>query len=463
MDSANRNLISRRGLLRASAAAGAGFLLSRGGLAQPDRATSASQSQAAAQAPAFIKNPGDTLNVGIIGVGSMGRILIDTCLYTGSPIPNLKFKAVCDIWPFSRNRAASQYATRGGGPVNQYEDYREMLDKEKDLHAVIVATPDGMHAEHTNACLEAGLHVYCEKEMSNSLEKAKSMVLTQRRTGKLLQIGRQRRSNPRYLYALNNILNKNHVLGRVGQATAQWNRSRAVSEDLPTPIPPALAIAPEVLQKYGYGSMHEFLNWRWFRQYGAGPAVDLGAHQLDVINWFLGTCPKSMTAMGSRVPERHHEWFDNVMCLLEYETAAGPVNVSYQVLTSTGYGHYSETFLGDQGILKISENPQDTALYPDPQADDWESWAQNGIIKPKIGPPPAGADARPKEWQLPVELAKPPYQPHLENFFDAIRRGTPLHCPAATAYATAVTALAINKAVQSGEKIHFSQEDFIVA
>ena len=52
-----------------------------------------------------------------------------------------------------------------------------MLDKEKELDAVIIATPDFWHAQHTIDCLKAGKHVYCEKEMSNTLEGARSMVL----------------------------------------------------------------------------------------------------------------------------------------------------------------------------------------------------------------------------------------------------------------------------------------------
>jgi len=57
-------------------------------------------------------------------------------------------------------------------------------DEEYEADAVIVATPDWMHAEHSIACLEAGLHVYCEKEMSNDLEKAKQMVIAAKKSGK---------------------------------------------------------------------------------------------------------------------------------------------------------------------------------------------------------------------------------------------------------------------------------------
>jgi predicted dehydrogenase len=93
-----------------------------------------------------------------------------------------------------------------GVEARAYENYEDLLDKEKDLQAAIVATPDFWHAPITNACLKAGLHVYCEKMMSNTIEGARSMVQTMRETGKLLQIGHQRRSNPRYLFAKQRLL-----------------------------------------------------------------------------------------------------------------------------------------------------------------------------------------------------------------------------------------------------------------
>ena len=110
--------------------------------------------------------------------------------------------------------------------LNAYEDYREMLDKEKELDAVIIATPDFWHAQHAIDCLKAGKHVYCEKEMSNTLEGARSMVLAARETGKLLQIGHQRRSNPRYLHCYNKLITEAKLLGRIVTVYGQWNRAR---------------------------------------------------------------------------------------------------------------------------------------------------------------------------------------------------------------------------------------------
>ncbi len=100
-----------------------------------------------------------------------------------------------------------------------------MLAQEKDLDAVIIATPDWLHSPITIACLEAGLHVYCEKEMTNDIEDARKMVLAQRKSGKLLQIGHQRRSNPRY-WAVNNLIHKDKIAGNLTHVFGQWNRSR---------------------------------------------------------------------------------------------------------------------------------------------------------------------------------------------------------------------------------------------
>ena len=165
---------------------------------------------------------------------------------------------------------------------------RTCSPSEKDLQAVVVATPDFWHAPITNACLKAGLHVYCEKMMSNTIEGARSMVQTMRETGKLLQIGHQRRSNPRYLFALNRLVRDAKICGRLTAAQAQWNR--AVTEDFGWPKKSAMP--PEQLAKYGYTDMHQFRNWRWFKNLGGGPLSDLGAHQIDIFNWWFGVTPR---------------------------------------------------------------------------------------------------------------------------------------------------------------------------
>jgi hypothetical protein len=193
------------------------------------------------------KIPGDLsdIHVAFLGTGSQGQVLLNACL----KIPGLRFKAVCDIWTSYNQTRAARILKKYNHDVNTYENYLEMLSSEKDLDA-----------DHTAACLEAGLHVYCEKEMSNTLEGARKMVKATRKTGKLLQIGHQRRSNPRYLHCYNHLIQDANLLGRITSVNGQWNR--AVQPDLGWPD--KYAIDLETLRKYGFQSMQQFCNWRWY-------------------------------------------------------------------------------------------------------------------------------------------------------------------------------------------------------
>ncbi len=441
-------VVGRREFLTSAGAAGAGLALSQTALGQS------------------IKSNPDDVNIAVVGVGAQGRVLTESILR----IPGIRFKAICDIWSFSK-QYGSGLVKKFGHEVNVYEDYREMLAQEKDLDAVIVATPDWMHAEHANACMDAGLHVYCEKEMSNSLEKARSMVLTARETGRLLQIGHQRRSNPRYIHAVDKLILGEKLLGRVTQAYGQWNRAK--SEDLGWPKKHEIDAA--TLSKYGYDSMSQFRNWRWYRKYGGGPIVDLGSHQIDIFSWVFSVDPKSVMAGGGVDYYKQHDWYDNVLAIYEYENEEGVARAFYQVLTTTSHGGFGETFMGEDGAIEISEVPsRGNAAKREAHAPEekWDELALQGDLKKLVAPIRPSAtknvvvDARTSvelgTWPLPIELVKPAHQPHLENFFDAIRLGKPLNCPAEVGYETAVAVLKVNDAVEAGRKLDFAPGEFEV-
>ncbi len=422
---------------------------------------------------------GDTINVGLIGCGEQGRILVNAML----KIPDIRFRAVCDIWPQNRTRL-ERLLKSYKHDAEPFEDYKEMLAS-ANIDAVVVATPDFVHAEHSNAAMRAGKHVYCEKLMAHTIEAARSMVVTSRETGKLLQIGHQRRSNPRYQHAKNRVLTEANLLGRITNLNGQWNR--AVSDDLGWPA--RAAIPDATLNKFGYASMHEFRNWRWFRKYAGGPISDLGAHQIDVYNWFLGANPASVMASGGNDYYENHEWYDNVMAVYEFPTAAGPVRAFYQVLTTTSAGGgYMEYFMGTEGALKMSENPKYTALFREARAPQWDKWLVEGVVnRPATGSGPAlkpWEKPRPKlgggssssssdatvdvretaaldAWDMPITLDKAIHQPHLENFFDSVRGKAKLNCPGDVAFASAVTVLKVNEAVAAKTTLTFKPEDFV--
>jgi predicted dehydrogenase len=447
-------------------------------------ATSAKLGALFAAAPYIARAAGPSgkatqVNIALIGCGEQGRVLLNAAL----KIPGVRFTAVCDIWPYHRTYAERLLKKFGHDPKS-YEDYRELLSAHPELDAVLIATPDFKHAEHTVAALKAGKHVYCEKLMSNTVEGARSMVLAARETKKLLQVGHQRRSNPRYLHARDKIVRGSKLLGRVTNISGQWHR--AVTDDFGYPAGQAL---PEgKLNQYGYSNMHEFRNWRWFKRYAGGPMSDLGAHQIDVYNWMLGTNPRMCIASGGVDYYSTHEWYDNAIAIFEYPTSEGIVRATYEVLTTTSAGGgYHEYFMGDLGALKISENPKYTKIYREARAPEWDAFATAGIVASPLSGEGAPAPVKPWEkegvkklggptktstvdvretaalsaWEIPVTLDKAIHQPHLENFFDAVRDGSPLNCPGESAFATAVTILKINEAIAAQKMLTYTPSDFI--
>lgn len=171
------NEMDRRSFLRTGALAGTGGMV----LPLVARAESAKK---------------DEIAIGFIGLGrQFDRLIFDAFMVTREDRnlfkqENLQVKAICDICPFHLKRSSKRMKHAYKQEPNTYDDYKEMLVKEKGkLDAVFIATPDWMHGPIAIAAMEAGMHVYCEKGMSHDLAIAKKMVQTSRKTGKLLQIG----------------------------------------------------------------------------------------------------------------------------------------------------------------------------------------------------------------------------------------------------------------------------------
>ncbi len=449
--------LTRRDFLTSSAAVGAGMMLSPRAFAANERPQNR-----------------DAIHLGLIGAGAEGQVLMDAVIKISKDSP-VHFKAVCDIWGYHRDLVERRFrAYRALGHQNEkghaYVDYREMLDKETDLDAVIVATPDFWHHAHAIAALKKGLHVYCEKEMSNSLEHARQMVETARETGKLLQIGHQRRSNPKYRFCYDQVIKKADLLGRITTVDGQWNRSRSACEDLGWPDGTELDEA--TLKQYGFRDMKQFRNWRWYKGLGGGPIVDLGSHQIDIYSWFLETQPCAVVANGGTDYWTGHEWYDTVMCVFEYPTRAGMVRAKYQTLTTNSNGGYFEQFMGDRATLDISESGR-AAVFRESWVpeQDWYPYENQHLIKREEGLAQlqeaksvldVRSSPKPPKYNLLVEMDKPFHQPHLENFFAAIRGEETLNCPGEIGYETAVAVLKVNEAVEAQKRLEFKPEDFKV-
>jgi predicted dehydrogenase len=457
MDTTPTNIPRRDFLQRSAAGLGVGLVLGAPSILR------------AAETP-----PSKKLNVALVGMGKQGQVLFEAM----RNIPGLHFQAVCDIWDWNRQYGAGQVRALQKHTPKAYVDIDEMLATEKDLDVAIIATPDFWHSPHTVKCLGAGLNVYCEKMMSNTIDGARAMVRAMESSGKLCQIGHQRRSNPRYRFTHDQLINGNKICGQIINANGQWNRSLSGSQDIA--YKKKLAIKPEILEKFGFvgpdgkGDMHRFMNWRFYRALSGGAISDLGAHQIDIFNWFLGAVPKSVFATGGHSYFKQREHFDNIMALLDYDTPQGEVRAFYQVLTTTSAGGgFYETFMGTEGSITISEVSSSTAIYREggDTVPSWSHLLERGVLKPKPAPPkPASssgavmsyASPPPEGFMLPGDLTKLPHQPHLENFFAAVRGEAKLNCDARHAFESEAPIFWINPSADSKQPIVFTPEQLSV-
>jgi hypothetical protein len=157
-----------------------------------------------------------------------------------------------------------------------------------------------------------------------------------------------------------------------------------------------------------------------------------------------------------------------VMAIYEYETKEGTVRAFYQTITTNSSQGYYESFMGDEGTLAISESASRGSVYREPDAPDWDKWVKMDYVseppKQEEAETDAVLDVRETvpvaEYKIPVTMDKPYHQPHLENFFDAVRGKAELNCPAEIGYETAVTVLKVNEAVEAALKLDFKPEEF---
>ncbi len=128
----------------------------------------------------------DNVNIAVIGAGIMGF----SNLQTASLVPGVKLIGVCDLYTGRLDRAKEKY----GNDIFTTKNYQEILDR-KDVDAVFICTSDNWHDRISIDAMNKGKHVYCEKPMVHKLEQGAEVIATQKKTGKVFQVGSQRVSS----------------------------------------------------------------------------------------------------------------------------------------------------------------------------------------------------------------------------------------------------------------------------
>jgi predicted dehydrogenase len=245
-------------------------------------------------------NAGDRVRLGFIGLGNRGDQVLDAFLAQ----PDAEVAAVCDL-----SEAYMDHASRKVGTApRHFRDYRQLLDQ-KDLDAIVIATPDHWHALQSIHACQAGKDVYVEKPLSLRVAEGRRIVEAVRKHNRVCQVGIHRRSVGICQEATQFV--RSGGLGKVTAARAfhiqnEWPNGIGNPPD-ETPPPGFdwdswLGPAP----KRSYNKNRSFYRFRWFYDYSGGQVTNFGVHYLDFIQWALGAeAPLRVMAMGGKPAAMH--------------------------------------------------------------------------------------------------------------------------------------------------------------
>ncbi len=234
------------------------------------------------------------LRVGIIGPGSRGKELVRNLLR----VPGVRIVAAADVYEprFAQLNQVCGYS------VASHTDYRTLLDR-KDLDAIVVATPLGLHASHVVPALQSGRHVYGEKTMAYTVEEARDIAAAAKASNRIYQVGHQYRYSPWIRAAIVRV--QSGEIGDVTHILGYWNRNNDWRRPVPTSDPG--------------GQLEHLINWRLYHQWSLGLIAELGSHHMDIANWVFGATPTAAMASGSNCCYHDgRETDDNVQVVLSY-------------------------------------------------------------------------------------------------------------------------------------------------
>ena len=249
--------------------------------------------------------PSDKVNIAAVGVGGRGKENVGELL----KLEDVQITAIADpavFWDLSRFYYRT---TAGRGPVKEmidkhyaekapnsqvkeYEDFREMLEKETDLDAVLCATPDHLHAYVALTAMRAGKHVYCEKPLTHNIWEARMVQKVARESGLATQMGNQLHSTP---YVRNGVeYMRAGVIGAIREVhsrvpATRWDNGLTEMPKTGSKLPEGLNwdlwVGPRTMRPF-----HETyapVTWRDYWEFGCGALGDFGCHDMDAATWGL--------------------------------------------------------------------------------------------------------------------------------------------------------------------------------
>lgn len=372
----------------------------------------------------------EKIRMGFIGLGNRGSQLLRLFMQH----PDVETAAFCDIYePYlmrDRNLVDPRYISELKGQipalgekfpnqVKKYSDYRKLLE-DKNIDAVVIATPDHWHALMTIDAIEAGKDVYVEKPLTATIKEGRMMVDAQARSKQIVAVGLNRRGNSVYQK-----LAKDVPSGKIGKVTVA--RAFRINNMYPAGIgkykpenPPKdfnwdMWLGPRAYRPYQYNiAPYKF---RWWSDYSSQMG-NWGVHYLDVIRWMMGEkAPVAVSAHGGKFfIDDDRDIPDTMEVTYEFASGAIAVFCIYEASSGSLFQFGEVELRGTKGTLYASESGYRITGARPGQFQTWTKQIDDETYDSKNEPLPDGS-SRDSTAGL------------VRNFLDCIKsRKTPL-CP----------------------------------
>ena len=247
--------------------------------------------------PVFGKNaPSNKVVVAVMGVNSRGAYHAEKF----AEIPGVEVAYLCDVEDGAIKRGLNAVKNAARKPTVE-KDIRKLVSK-NDFDALVIAAPDHWHAPAALLGLANGKHVYVEKPCSHNPQEGEMLIAAQKKYGKIVQVGSQRRSFPTLIEAVKEV--RGGLIGNPYMAKAWYTNSRksiGVGKSIPVPATLDFDLWQGPAPRKAFQDNLVHYNWHWFWHWGTGEACNNGNHEIDCCRWFLGVdFPTKVTSAGGR-------------------------------------------------------------------------------------------------------------------------------------------------------------------
>lgn len=315
-----------------------------------------------AKSYAAIVGANDRVKTAVVGCGDRMKQSLIPAFHANQKDMNFEFVAVCDIWNRRREEGADYIKKITDNTVVPVRNTDELYAR-KDVDAVLIATADFQHARHGTEAVNAGRDAYVEKPTAHTMEDARLFRAAVHKTGKIVQVGTQRRSTPSYQKAAEYI--KSGQFGDIVMVEMTWNVNQPGRWRRPDVVP-LLKEADTDWKRYLMNRPYEpfdarkYLEFRLFWPYSSGIPDQWLVHQIDTVHWFSGLPhPRSCVANGGIYlwKDGRKNW-DTMTAVFDY----GPLDdltkgfqVQYSSRFTNSAGGVKELYYSNGGMIDMDK------------------------------------------------------------------------------------------------------------